>query len=91
MREREANSTCGIKTKESKITTIHSESKKCAFTSFITALTFADFYNSFTSIFSIKFATKCMPHFPSHLKDVSAISCKIQNTEIGDILLDLTQ
>jgi len=52
---------------------------------------FADFQNSFTVIFSMKFATKFMSHFPSYLKGVTALSRKIRKTKIGENLLHLTQ
>jgi len=42
-------------------------------------------------IISKKFETKSMSYFPSNLKYVTALSCKMQKTEIGEILLHLTQ
>jgi len=53
----------------------------------------AQFPNCFTVVyvFSKKFATKPVPHCPPHLKCVAALPCKIQKTEISEILLHLTQ
>jgi len=50
-----------------------------------------DFHNSFTVVFSEKFATKPMSLCPSHLRRVAALPCEKQETEICEILLHLTQ
>jgi len=38
----------------------------------------------------MKFATKYLTYFPPHLIGVGTLSCKLQKTEIGEILLHLT-
>jgi len=42
----------------------------------------ADFKNSFTVEFSKKFATKSMPHCPSHLSCVAALPYETSNFKI---------
>jgi len=36
----------------------------------------ADFHNYLTVVFSKKFATKLMPHFPPHIRRVAALPCE---------------
>ena len=48
-----------------------------------------DFQNSVTVVFSDKFATNLMPHYPPHLSCVAALSCERYETKICEILLHL--
>jgi len=51
----------------------------------------ADFQNSFTVVFSKKFETKLMPHYPPHLGCVAALLSEMYKNEIGAILLHFSQ
>jgi len=40
---------------------------------------FADFQNYLIFVFSVKFATECVPYLPAHLKRITALACEIRN------------
>ena len=51
----------------------------------------ADFLNSFAVVFSEKFATKTMPHYPPHLRYVAALPCETYNLKFNHLRLQLLQ